>query len=135
MYQSFREQLEWRDAELFIAIPGLLILILLNNSDKGICKHFFPTMFDEGERSGYTLKHLRRAYNLGKLAASTHQDYYSLVEREVLGLTVDWTERVQILEKQFDNLDWVIHKIKNLAMELQRHNPTEWNKFLDVALA
>ena len=73
-----------------MSIPALCILVLLTNSDKGICKHFFPEMFDEGEKNGYNLKHLRRAYNLGKLAASSHDEYYNLVEREVLGIEVDY---------------------------------------------
>ena len=88
-YEVFKEQLECRDAELFMSIPALCILVLLTDNDKGICKHFFSEMFDEGEINGYNLKHLRRAYNLGKLAASSHMDYYNLVEMEVLGIGVD----------------------------------------------
>ena len=76
-----------------MSIPGLCILHLLNNDDKGLCKHFLPEMFDESEKNGYTLKHLRRAWNLGKLAANSHCDYYNLVEREMLGVVVDEGER------------------------------------------
>ena len=81
--------MECRDAELFISIPGLCILFLLNNDDKGLCKHFLPGMFDESEKNGYTLKHLKRAYNFGKLAANSNYDYYNLVELEILGKIVD----------------------------------------------
>ena len=32
-------------------------------------------------------------------------------------------------------LDKMIGKIKNLGMELQRYDPTEWNAFMEICLA
>ena len=31
-------------------------------------------------------------------------------------------------------MESIIHKIKQLAIEMERNNPTEWNSFLEAAL-
>mmetsp|Transcript_4905 Transcript_4905/g.9181 ORF Transcript_4905/g.9181 Transcript_4905/m.9181 type:complete len:575 (-) Transcript_4905:1982-3706(-) len=133
-HATFREQLECRDAEMFITIPALLVLRCLEDDDKGICKHFYTHMFDESLRSGLIWKHLKRAYTLGKLAAYSASDYCCMLESAVLGQRLDPKTRMHMLSQKFDNLDSVLHKIKLLASELHRSKPTEWNRFLDVAL-
>jgi hypothetical protein len=133
-HPAFLEQLECRDAEMFITIPALLVLRSLEDDDKGICKHFYTAMFDESLRSGLIWKHLKRAYTLGKLAAYSARDYCSMLETAVLGQRLCPRTRKHMLSQKFDNLDCVLHKIKLLASELHRAKPTEWNRFLDVAL-
>jgi hypothetical protein len=91
-------------------------------------------MFDESLRSGLVWKHLKRAYTLGKLAAYSGADYCTMLETAVLGQRLDPSSRKHMLSQRFDNLDSVLHKIKLLASELHRAKPTEWNRFLDVAL-
>lgn len=44
-HKQFAEQLEQRDAEIFLNIPSLLILKSLENDDKEICSFFYPDMF------------------------------------------------------------------------------------------
>lgn len=46
-YRSFQEQIEDRDTVIFVTIPALLILKNLDEDDKGICKNFFPPMFEK----------------------------------------------------------------------------------------
>ena len=41
-YSSFYEEIEERDAEIFVKIPCLLILKALNQEDKHILKYFLP---------------------------------------------------------------------------------------------
>jgi hypothetical protein len=41
-HQQFAEQLEQRDAEIFLNIPALLILKSIENDDKEICSIFYP---------------------------------------------------------------------------------------------
>lgn len=31
-------------------------------------------------------------------------------------------------------METIVHKIKLLAMEMERNNPSEWNSFLEAAL-
>lgn len=51
-------------------------------------------------------------------------DFYNQVEQEVLGFSAPPNER----------LAPIINLIKQLAMELSRQNPTDWNNFMDVSL-
>lgn len=132
-YPDFREQLDCRDAELFLSLPGLVVLKCLENQDKGICRHFFALMFDENESIGVQWKTLKRAYSLGKLASAS-DEYCEVLERLVLGLQVDPDLRVLAVSQRWDNLDIVVHKIKQIAMQLHRYKPVDWNKFLDVVL-
>ena len=132
-YSDFREQLDCRDAELFLSLPGLLVLKCLEDQDKGICRHFFSLMSDETEKIGIHWKTLKRAYSLGKLASSS-EEYCELLERLVLGLKVDPDFRTLAVSQRWDNLDQVVHKIKQIAMQLHRYKPVDWNKFLDVVL-
>jgi hypothetical protein len=37
-------------------------------------------------------------------------------------------------DKRVDSFKASLHVIKNIGMELQRENPSEWNNFLDAAL-
>jgi len=133
-YRGFREQIECRDAELFLSLPGLLIYRCLEAADHGICSHFFSLMFEETERIGLHWKTLKRAYSRGKLAAFSDQEYKEIVEHMILGIDVDPNQRYQALSQRWDNLDIVLNKIKQIAMEMHRFKPAEWNKFLDVVL-
>ena len=50
-HSKFAEEVESRDAEIFITIPCLLILKSLDEDDKQITKSFYPNMYKEGEES------------------------------------------------------------------------------------
>lgn len=39
--------MEYRDTEIFVSIPCLLILKCLDNDDRDLCKLFYPLMFGE----------------------------------------------------------------------------------------
>ena len=133
-YRVFREQLECSDSELFVSIPALLILKALEGEDRGICKSFCAPMFDENDNVGGVWKRLKRSYNLGKLASSSDNEYTEVLMDLVIGEIFDKQFRAQVLDQKFDNLDGTINKIKYLAIELHRHKPTDWNRFLDIIL-
>ena len=133
-YQVFKEQLECSDSELFVSIPALMIIKALEEQDRGICKSFCAPMFDENESIGGVWKRLRRSYKYGKLAASSVTEYSELLVMITLGEPYDSLFRTQVLDSKFDNLDGTVNKIKYLAIELHRHKPTDWNRFLDIIL-
>ena len=58
-------------------------------------------------------------------------DYYNLVEKELLDIAMSEPER-----KMADELELaqIVHIIKQLAMELSRNSPSDWNKFMDVVI-
>ena len=133
-YQVFREQLECSDSELFVSIPALMVIKALEEEDRGICKSFCAPIFDENESIGGVWKRLKRSYKLGKLAASSVTEYSELLVSITLGEPYDPLFRSQVLHSKFDNLDGTVNKIKHLAIELHRHKPTDWNRFLDIIL-
>lgn len=45
-HKTFSEQLDNREAEIFVIIPSLLILKSLEGDDKDICSFFNPEMFE-----------------------------------------------------------------------------------------
>jgi hypothetical protein len=133
-FTVFREQLECSDSELFVSIPALIIIKALEDEDRGICKSFCSPIFDETDNVGGMWKRLRRSYKLGKLAASSAPEYLELITLITLGEPFDKKFREQVLDSKFDNLDGTINKIKYLAIELHRHKPADWNRFLDIIL-
>ena len=135
MYSVFREQLECSDSELFVTIPQLLVLKCLENEDRGICKGFCPPMFDENEQIGMIWKRVKRSYNLGKLSSSSDAEYIEVLTALAIGQPLEKNFREQVVSKEFDNLDYTLNKIKTVSMEIHRHKPTDWNRFLDVVLS
>ena len=111
-----------------------MIIKALEEQDRGICKSFCAPMFDENESIGGVWKRLRRSYKYGKLAASSVTEYSELLVMITLGEPYDSLFRTQVLDSKFDNLDGTVNKIKYLAIELHRHKPTDWNRFLDIIL-
>ena len=51
-HKEFAEQLDNREAEIFVIIPSLLILKSLEGDDKDICSFFNPDMFDSTTSQG-----------------------------------------------------------------------------------
>jgi hypothetical protein len=51
-HKTFAEQLETREAEIFLIIPSLLILKWLEGDDKDICSFFNPDMLDKTTAQG-----------------------------------------------------------------------------------
>ncbi|OMJ79874.1 hypothetical protein SteCoe_20020 [Stentor coeruleus] len=134
-YSVFKEQLECSESELFVTIPGLLVLKCLENEDRGICQSFCPPMFDENESIGQVWKRLKRSYNLGKLASSSSHEYVDLLTGLIIGQQIDNRFRTLVVSAEFDNIDHTLNKIKNLAVEIHRYKPSEWNRFLDIVLS
>lgn len=133
-YQVFKEQLECSDSELFVNIPALMVIKALEEQDRGICKSFCAPIFDENDNIGGVWKRLKRSYKLGKLAASSVTEYSELLTAITLGEPYEALFRSQVLDSKFDNLDGTVNKIKHIAIELHRHKPTDWNRFLDIIL-
>ena len=62
-HKAFSEQLEQRDAEIFVNIPALLVLKCVENDDKEICSLFWPDMEDMSDTGkGKQVKDLRVLY-------------------------------------------------------------------------
>ncbi len=72
-------------------------------------------------------------FDTGRAKASSSFDFYNIVE-DVL-LEHDLTEERLAKEKvQRKAIDEMVLLMKQLAMELSRWNPQEWNSFIDVTM-
>ena len=47
-HPAFNESIQNRDAEIFVSIPCLLLLMAVDKEDKNLCKLFCPDMYKEG---------------------------------------------------------------------------------------
>jgi len=45
-YESFKEKIEYREADIFVTIPMIIILKGVEGTDKDICEHFLPELKD-----------------------------------------------------------------------------------------
>jgi len=127
-YKEFEEQIEYRDADIFLTIPCLLILKGLENNDRAICKYFLSSIDDVNTKHGKMYAELKDMYHKASEGVN-YYDYYNHIERLVLNMASANEEM-----KENKQIDDVIHIIKQLSIELQRAKPSEWNSFLDVLL-
>ncbi len=127
-YKEFEEQIECRDADIFLTTPCLLILKGLEDNDKEICKYFLSGIDDPNTKYGKMYFELKTLYQTESQGLNNY-DYYNHIEKLALNLPSDNEELSQKKE-----IDGIIHKIKQLSIELQRAKPSEWNSFLDVLL-
>lgn len=131
-HKAFAEQLDNREAEIFVIIPSLLILKSLEGDDKDICSFFNPEMFDKSTNQGMQLIELRKRYEVGRVKMGSSFDYYNLIEKCLLEVSLSVKEKKQ--ETDFNIQHNIIKDLKGLSMCLSRFKPADWNKFLDVVI-
>ena len=121
-HEAFRSQVENREAEIFITIPCLLILKSLEEDDKEICRSFYPDMYDEETKQGRTYSGVKLTFLAESNRCGNEYDYYNYVEKLLIsdGMATPLP---------------IVQKIKNLAMELSRARPQDWNKFMNVLIS
>lgn len=213
--------IEYRDAEIFVLIPMVMIIKSCEGDDKGICEVFLPDLKQSTSRNGslynevkqvlfennylFAMKqnsdpktrssslsksiHLARrtpgvspekwrdnrvgfSQGVGPSSSAGNQKYktilgnkseytsckkelkeqkdcmtsekgsigkklnytfYNIIEKRILG--IDLTDKEQdSYSMNAESLDSCIVKVRTLSIELERHDPKEWNTFLDVAL-
>lgn len=133
-YKEIEEKLECRDPSIFIWLPSIIILKSLEKEDKGICKEFNPSMFNENEENGKIYKAIKDFKE--NLYSTVKDPYiaYNLLEKFLLfeddkNIKKDLERYIPLY--QIDDFD---KKIKILSMQLQRLKPTDWNYFFDLAM-
>lgn len=130
-HKQFAEQLEQRDAEIFLNIPALLILKSLESDDKDICSFFYPEMFDTACDKGRQVQELKRTY---ERLRNRHGSYelYNLMEKCLIEVRLSPDDKKHAAELDLERA--LVRDIRGLAMQLSRYKPADWNKFLDVVI-
>ena len=60
-HPKFARQIDDRDAEIFVSIPCILVLMGIDGEDKGLCAQFCPDIFKEGTDLNRVLKELKES--------------------------------------------------------------------------
>lgn len=92
-HKTFAEQLENREAEIFMIIPSLLILKSLEGDDKDICSFFNPDMFNKDSSQGQQLVKLKMNYESGRIKMGSSFDYYNIIEKCLLEVPLNQKEK------------------------------------------
>ena len=130
---EFQEVLQTRDPIIFLIIPSLLILNKLDKNDHEICKIFLPQIEQEGHKFEQIYQKLQKEFNEFKRKNASFYKYFNIMEKQVIGINI-LKENEGITNEDLKVVEEMTHVIKGLAMELERKNPVEWNRFLEVAL-
>ena len=116
---QFKEQVECRDASIFMSIPALLIMqALLNVKDsvwRSLCKRFKEDITNQDDWQ------------------QTESQFKSLIGAKTLLRTL----KLQVLDldpHQGREMQCETNSVKHLGMELQRSQPMEWNEFMTACL-
>jgi|TARA_B110000285_G_C14984651_1_gene543183 hypothetical protein len=75
---------------------------------------------------------LKENYEEGRQKMGSSFDYYNLIEKCLLEVSLSEKEKKDNVE--YDVQNKIIKEIKGLAMGLSRFKPADWNKFLDVVI-
>lgn len=87
---------------------------------------------------------LKQNYNQRRSAVSDEYAVYTQIEQVLLGVQSHLMSSTismgmsQALGKDQPSNSWmglIAHKIKQLAIELSRNKPTDWNQFMDVIVS
>jgi hypothetical protein len=130
-YPTFANQIDDRDAEIFVSIPWILVLMGIDHEDKGLWYFFCPDLLKEGTESTIVLKELKEA--LGGIKISENFELYNIIEKAILDIELTDKEKSR-LEEEHMKIEVILQKLKWVAMQLSRHDPSEWNLFIDVSL-
>ena len=127
-YREFQEKIECRDVDIFVTIPCLVILKSLDEEDKKICEYFLPDI-----KNNEIYLNLKIDFDKWKITFQKSYNYYNILEKIIIGIKLNEIDS-KIFNQNKNNVEQMIHRIKQFSMELQRNNPSEWNNFLDAAL-
>ena len=112
-HRQFAEQLEQRDAEIFLNIPALLILKSLENDDKEICSSFYPEMAEADTDTGRLVAGLKKQYGAIRRKYGSYE-LYNLMEKCLIEVALESSESESVAAMDLEKL--LLRDIKGLAM-------------------
>jgi len=119
-YENVKEMFETMEADVFLIVPSLAILRSLEKSNKIMYSLYCP---DIENKEGEEFKQLKNMYKAMKRREGSHQAYNKL-EQAILELNHTSNKDVEKM----------VHKIKRLAIILQRNKPSDWNLLMETAM-
>lgn len=108
----------------------MLITLAIDGKDLGVARRFDPTLFDALSESSRKLEDLKQEVERLKLERdnlTTNLRPKHTVKEEVLRVILEGAEG--------GKYEKAVNLTKNLAIDVTRKNPTEWNEFLTVCFS
>jgi len=85
-YKQFEEEIECRDANIFMTIPCLVILKYLEHNDKDIAKTFLPNISNKEDEIGKLIEQLQTTFDETNRKNKSGFKFYNMLEKLVLGI-------------------------------------------------
>lgn len=123
-HPSFGEQIMTRDAEIFLSIPCLLVLMAIDSEDKNLCRQFCPEMFTEGTTINAQFNDLKQQFE-GKCIEEDFE-LYNILEKTILEIEHNESEKARLVREEM-KIEQILQKLRSLAMHLSRTKPQDWN--------
>jgi len=131
-YKDIQEKIEAVDTEIFVVFPCLVVLSSLDGDDKGICEHYYPAIKEASpEQQEYT--DLKERYQHIKKKCKDGYELYNIVELAIMDKLVP-EEHYKKYKVEIEDVKQLVHGIKKIGMEMQRHKPSEWNALMETAM-
>ena len=134
---SISELIDNSDPSIFVTLPCILLLKAIDKEDKGICVEYIPNINSQNDESGKLFSLIKRTkQQLLTIIKKEHQ-VYNLLEKLVLFDNTKEQHEIENEVEQYINKDKVKEfktSLINLSMHLQRHKPSEWNTFFELAM-
>eukprot|EP00826_Nyctotherus_ovalis_P003127 TRINITY_DN1062_c0_g2_i9.p1 TRINITY_DN1062_c0_g2~~TRINITY_DN1062_c0_g2_i9.p1 ORF type:complete len:137 (+),score=43.50 TRINITY_DN1062_c0_g2_i9:107-517(+) len=118
-YEKARDMFETMEADVFLVVPCLAILRSLESSSYTMYTLYCPEM---QSREAEDFEQLRAIYGEMKKKLGAHRSY-NVLEQAVL--------EINNCNKDVERM---VHKIKRLAIILQRSKPSDWNLLMETAM-
>jgi hypothetical protein len=117
-HENIKEKIDSMDADIFIMLPSIGVLKMLENNDKS-----FNNFFNSDTQFTELLVNLKKRYASEREAR--HKELYRLIEGVLLEMDEVSTSKEVV---------GLVNDIKKLAIMLQRSKPTDWNLFMETAI-
>ena len=125
-HKEVKEKIENVDADIFIIIPSLVILKSIEEDNSRIYEIYCCSQ----KGNHYKLfEKIKGKYK--QMENGNAYELYNILEAMILEKAVEKTISIKINEEDIKRL---IIDIKELAIIMQRTNPTEWNSLMETAM-
>jgi len=129
---EIQDKIESMDTDLFMIVPSILILRSLDENDLRIFQSYCPELLQQQNSEQNILDKLKSDYERMRRKNDGFV-LYNIVENAILEKEIDSKQQMGFNFNKQD-IDKIVHEIKQIAILLQRSKPTEWNMLMETAM-
>lgn len=120
-YESFKDQLETFEAEVFVIIPMIMVLRKIDGEDRGICEHFLPQLSEKEDPQHLEYIQIKNTlFEINeRILCSRQKTKPESNRKSFLDISLSNNNGMKTLLKSHKNLSLVTgHKCKKLTVDL-----------------